>query len=246
MTKTYYLATRPDGSFFGRAGRRLAKEGSLSKNIRAALGPQSEPFDGLLDFSPVAVPVGEEPATAGYDAAWPMRLFEVAAQGAVEDSHGEASFDGIVWLRRLTVVAEIDAQVAFGPGQVQVSRLLAKASRTNSTQRLELAAAFSLAQGEGFDAAREVLISTARAAGRLSAMSLAMDAAFAVAGLAASYMAAVLVVADALPRTEAAVLATPWRQVMLAPRREADPQPPGPRLESGPREAKATSALGVI
>ncbi|MDA8374148.1 MAG: hypothetical protein M0Z91_07910, partial [Actinomycetota bacterium] len=60
------------------------------------------------------------------------------------------------------------------------------------------------------------------------------------------YMAAVLVVADALPRTEAAVLATPWRQVMLAPRREADPQPPGPRLESGPREAKATSALGVI
>ena len=136
--------------------------------------------------------------------------------------------------------------VAFGPGQVQVSRLLAKASRTNSTQRLELAAAFSLAQGEGFDAAREVLISTARAAGRLSAMSLAMDAAFAVAGLAASYMAAVLVVADALPRTEAAVLATPWRQVMLAPRREADPQPPGPGLESGPREDKATSALGVI
>ena len=217
--KTYFKATRPDGTDF--------HTGTVQYTVGESL-PRIPKVAGVARrcCTSTVYHASDTPSETLIGGSWPCILFEVTGRVVASEGHKH----GFVTLK---VVREIPAWQALGPNGESVARLIEQAKTITATQAEELRAAWDAARGAARDApwdaawvaAWDAARDAARGAARGAPWDTPWDAAWVAARVAArdaAWVAArdaavAFVVRDLITEEQFQLLAGPWISVVGEP-----------------------------
>ncbi|MGW6255466.1 hypothetical protein [Streptomyces sp. NPDC055085] len=179
MPKTYYKATRPDGTDF-RTGT-VDYAAALKSGKPVARKPVTD--FGFECCSDTVYHAADTPSETLIGGSWPCRLFEVTGKPVAEEGHKYG-------FRSLRVRREIPAWQALGPNGEKVTALIGRAATLTADEAVRLDAAWNAAWYITANAAWYITANAARDAARYAARDAAWNAARYAAWNAARYAAA--------------------------------------------------------
>lgn len=200
--KTYYKATRPDGTDFYTGTVNYA--GALASGKPLKRLPKVEQPECC---SSDVYHASDAPAETLVGGSWPCRLFEVTGRPVTSEGRKFG-------FRSLRVVRELPAWQALGPNGEAVAALIKQAGEMTPGEVTRLYAAWYTAWDMAGAAARDAARYAAVYAAGAAARDAAWYAAEAAARYAARYAARALVVRDLISAEDFTTLTAPWVSVM--------------------------------